>query len=676
MLQTIHIPRSAPWLPPAVLDHPGEIRHVVRFSDPERKIFRKRKRIPVSRWSEQYRVVTMSVLPGKWRNETTPYLAGIMDASFFPSVQTIIVCKPPQVGVTEAVLNCIGYAIDRDPGPALFVYPDEKTGKENCDNRITPMIKKSPRLRSYMTGLDDDSTSHGINLQHMIIYIAWARSATSLANKPIRFLIYDEVDKYVDTAGKRETSPIRLGDARKTTYRYNFKRWLFSTPTIATGVIWVALTTEAQVIFDYHVTCPFCGHHHKMEFKGIKWAHKTEPGPDGKCHSEDPATIEAEKLAWYECPKCQAEWNDYDRDRAVRAGKWRDRKTGIELFEYLHQRRPIKIGFHLQSWISPFVSLAEIASAFLKSLGDVTAFKDFHNKHLAEPWKLTVISKEADQVLAARCDLSPQTVPQEAVALTCGVDVQRHGFWFVVRAWAPTMTSWLIHYGYLAAWEDVEKLIFESVYPGAGRNFRIFRALVDTGGTKKYEDMTMTEETYFWLLKNRGRGGVALWGGKGSSTVLPGKLSLGNEILSTPSGKKLSGALRIVSVDTEKAKDQYHFRLALAANPETRDLPGAAFLHKDVGMDYVGQILAEQKQLDDKGREVWVNVHGRPNHLFDCEVNCGACVEMEFPGGGLRLLAGGQTNKQQPAAKPQPARAEDIRERSEGRFERPGWLNR
>lgn len=641
MLQTVHIPRTAPWLPVS-LREPGAEKSY-RFRPPEslRRICRKQKKIPVSRWCEKYRYVTMSVLPGKWKNDITPYLSGIMDASFYQSVQTVIICKAPQVGGSEAVLNCLGYAIDRDPGPVLGIYPDEMTARENSQDRIQPMIKSSPRLRSYMTGTDDDSANLRISLQHMPIYMAWARSAARLANKPIRYVFFDEVDKYPDTAGKRESDPMSLGEARTITYRHNRKIWKVSTPTIETGNIWKAITTEAQVIFDFHVTCPACGHSHKMAFGNIKWAHKTDPDADGKCHSEDPETIEAEKLAWYECPSCLASWNDYDRDRAVRSGKWRDRKTGMELNEYLRTRKPLKIGFHLPSWLSPFVSLGTIAAAFLRGQSDINKFKDFHNKHLAEPWKLTVISKNEEQILAARCPLPAQTVPENAIALTLGVDVQQHGFWFAVRAWAPDMTSWLIHYGFLATWEDLEQLLFESSYPvgDTGRALRIFRACVDTGGGKKYEDMTMTEETYFWLVKNRGRGGVSLWGTKGSSTTLPGMLKMGNAILSTPAGKKLPSVLRVISVDTDKAKDQYHYRLKLASDEDTRQSPGAAFLHADAGTDYAAQILAEQKQLNDKGIEEWVNVHSRPNHLLDAETLAAACVEMEFPGGGLRVLA-------------------------------------
>lgn len=691
MLQTIRISRSAPWLPAELHRRPGEIRRRIRFSETERKIYRKNKRIPVSRWAEQFRFVTMGVLPGKWRNEVTPYLAGIMDASFYPSVQTVIGCKAPQVGFTEAVLNCIGYAIDRDPGPVLSTYPDELTGKENMQDRIEPMITRSPRLRAYMTGVADDSADLRINLQHMPIYIAWARSAARLGNKPIRYLILDEVDKYPDAAGKREADPISLGEARTTTYRHNRKIWKFSTPTVKTAPIWKALTTEAQVVFDYFAVCPNCGHEHLMRFDRIKWARKDQAGADGKFHSEDPERIEAEKLAWYECPHCEAQWNDFDRDLAVRLGRWRAREVrtddegrtiteaGRPLSEYLRARQPAKIGFHIPSWISPFVSLSSVAAAFLKSKSDLAKFKDFYNKHLAEPWELTVTSKREDQVLAARVlDLSPQTVPDAAILLSLGIDQQEHGYWYVVRAWAANTTSWLIHYGFVATDDEIDAIAFDGAYAfaddgeRAGRSLRIFRLLRDTGGGKKYESMTMTEQAYFWILKNRGRGGVQVWGSKGASNPIDGNmLKLGPEIVSTARGKKLPGGLRILSIDTEKAKDQFHYRLSMAANPETRSMPGAAFLHSKVGMDYVAQILAEEKKIDDKGREAWVNPHQRPNHLLDCEILAAACVEMEFPGGGLRLIA--ERMKQQEQETAARDNAQQSRPQQAGRT---GWFNR
>ncbi|WP_414998655.1 hypothetical protein [Desulfovibrio sp.] len=49
------------------------------FSRGERQVLRRRKPIPVSQWAEKYRVVEMSAIPGRWHNQFTPYLVGIMD---------------------------------------------------------------------------------------------------------------------------------------------------------------------------------------------------------------------------------------------------------------------------------------------------------------------------------------------------------------------------------------------------------------------------------------------------------------------------------------------------------------------------------------------------------------------------------------------------------------------
>ena len=179
-----------------------------RFSKGERKIYRKREKIRLSDWAVNHRVVTRGELEGtRFRKETVPYAAGIMDASFWPSVEEVVMCAADQVSKSFIVETCIGYAIDRAPGPVLSVYPDENTSKENLKDRYLPMIRKSPRLRSYLTGSRDDETGSRINLAHMQIYASWASSAIQLANRSIKYLNLDEIDKYPSTAGKREASP-------------------------------------------------------------------------------------------------------------------------------------------------------------------------------------------------------------------------------------------------------------------------------------------------------------------------------------------------------------------------------------------------------------------------------------------------------------------------------------
>ena len=183
------------------------------FSRGERAVFRHRKAIPVSEWAERHRIIPPHMSrPGPWRNLVTPYATGIMDVGFFPSVQLVVIMKCPQSAGTEAVHNCIGYSIDRAPGDVLYTYPDENTARENAQDRIIPMLRDSARLREYITGASDDMGSLRIRLAHLTIYMAWSGSPARLGNKPIRYLVLDELDKY--QSSRREAAAEALAEKR------------------------------------------------------------------------------------------------------------------------------------------------------------------------------------------------------------------------------------------------------------------------------------------------------------------------------------------------------------------------------------------------------------------------------------------------------------------------------
>jgi len=334
----------------------------VRFTRREQRMLRRKKMIAPSIWAERFRPSPRtSRFKGLWRNSNVPYLAGIMDASFFKSVEEIIVVAAPQSGKTEAVYTCLGYAADRRPGNAIITFPNETDAADNAKDRLKPMFEDSPRLREYLTGYSDDLGAKKISLQHMIIYMAWANSPSRLANRPAMYGYADEEEKFPVTASRKEGSPVDLLKKRLRTYRGMRKLWRTSSPSIERGSIWVALTEEAQLIFDYFVRCPVCGGFQKMEFgnddtkHGIKWT----PG------ERDPLVIEATHSAWYQCLHCDAKWDTAMRDDAVRAGEWRDRAHGRSLFVALESVKPIRIGFHLPAHC-PVVSQA---ASFHRSAG-------------------------------------------------------------------------------------------------------------------------------------------------------------------------------------------------------------------------------------------------------------------------------------------------------------------
>jgi phage terminase large subunit GpA-like protein len=284
--------------------------------------------------------------------------------------------------------------------------------------------------------------------------------------------------------------------------------------------------------------------------------------------------------------------------------------------------------------------MSESAAVFLESLtSDLDKKKEFQNQHAALPYVQVVHAPVETEYRGAVCELPPQMVPAEAVALTCGIDRQKIGSYFLVRAWARDYTSWLIHYGKLAAWEDIERLLFETTYPvaGSGRQMAIARAAMDTGGSK-FGEHSMYEEAVFWIRKNGIGRGARVWGVQGASWPQPNKIKMSKPIDKTPSGKPIPGGLQILTLDTEKFKDAFFYRLSQAV--EKAEL--AAYLHADTDDAYFAHITAEEKRENDKGILSWVQKGSRRNDWLDCEVYAAAAADPEWPEGGVHLISRGR----------------------------------
>lgn len=614
--QTLAVAQAPAWLHPEtaralrrLVTDRGRLEWAWSFGLGERASLRHRKPIPVSLWAERHRVVHVSSLPGPWRNQVTPYAAAIMDSSFYPSVGRISIMKCPQSGGTEAVHNCVAYAIDRAPGPVLYVYPDEATARENAQDRIIPMLHASPRLREYLTGMSDDLSSLRVKLAHLTIYMAWSGSPARLGNKPIRYLVMDELDKYQDT--KREASAEALAEKRVITWGRRAKIWKLSTPTVPDAPIARAFN-QSEAKFRYFVICPYCGCELLMDFERIGWPEDCD----------DPVKLESRSLGFYACQHCDARWNDADRDLAVRKGLWRDEASGLAINEHLARHNPISLGFHIPAWISPFNSLSKIASVALsyRLKPELQLLKDLRNNYKAEPWEAEFEKRDEEKLLEL-CDDRPRgAVPgplqadgkEAAPRVSCllaGVDTQKDHFYYVIRAFGfgELTESWLVQAGTVGSLEALDQLLWQNVYAAAdGSEHQVKAAMIDAMGSR-------TAEIYRYAIKRRGQ--VYPWMGKRSMsqpyTPRPQEYypdTAGNKV-------KIPGGMNLWLCDVTFFKNDLAHRLTI--HPAD---PGAFHLHSnDKGEldEYGRQMCAE---IYDEKEQAWLNPRNRPNHYWDCEV--------------------------------------------------------
>ena len=178
--------------------------------------------LTVSQWADKYRVLSAesSAEPGRWHTEKAPYQRAIMDAIGDPHVRSVVVMSAAQIGKTDAfILNPLGYYMDYAPCPVMCMQPTLDMGQTLSKDRIAPMIRDTPRL----TGLVDTKSRYAgntvmkKNFPGGHITIVGANSPSSLASRPIKVLLADEIDRYPKSAGT-EGDPLDLAKKRQTTF--------------------------------------------------------------------------------------------------------------------------------------------------------------------------------------------------------------------------------------------------------------------------------------------------------------------------------------------------------------------------------------------------------------------------------------------------------------------------
>jgi len=629
----------------------------ITFTEGERRVFRIPERISTADWADRHRMVVDGGRKSPWRNEISPCCVGIMDALDSPFVREVYVQAAPQTVKTQAIFNYLLRRIDQAPTSAMIVMPDEHLQRRFFKRRLIPSIQATPRTAKLLSPTMGDITRRSIAfINGMDITGAWAGSAAVLASDAMELVILDEMNKYPDPVGD-EPNAFDMAKQRTNSFPFTYKIYGGSTPTGERGLITEIIKKRADEVRYYHARCPICGEEQRMIWENITWG-----------ATRDPRKVMREKLARYNCRACGMQWDDDLRNRAVLATM----RTGWRAEEPVDRARVV--AFRLPSWY--VLSMSEAVSAFLEGQDDPEKLKSWVTQHCAEEWVEKAVKKTENAVLARQSIYPALIVPPDVVALTAGIDVQKRGFWFVVRGWAEDLTSWLIQYGYLSTWADVETLIYSTEYRihESQQTMKIWRAGIDTGGGETDEsDWSRTEEIYQWLRKQPMGSAQKVFGIKGATHIrsMAAKRIKITRIDTLPSSNKpIPGGLELRLLDTSQYKGLIHFRLGRKeANEDAPAETQRFYVHQGVGIDYVKQLLSEEYRMGKGKKYEWKQTYYQ-NHLLDCETIAASCADAEWLP-SLQMLAAHLKRRQDPETE----KAQHRRVISQGVSE-TGWFRK
>ncbi|MFF5994836.1 phage terminase large subunit family protein [Lysinibacillus sp. KU-BSD001] len=218
-------------------------------------------KLTVSQWADENRVLSKesSAEHGKWNTDRAPYQREIMDSINDPNYEEIVVMSSAQVGKSEIINNIIGYHIDYDPAPMLLMQPTLEMAEAYSKDRIAAMIRDTPSLSKKVNSpkaKDGNNTLLQKKFAGGHLTLVGANSPASLASRPVRIVLADEVDRFPSSA-VTEGDPLSLAHKRTKTF-WNRKKISVSKPTIK-GASRIEAEYEESTKEQWSVSCPSCG---------------------------------------------------------------------------------------------------------------------------------------------------------------------------------------------------------------------------------------------------------------------------------------------------------------------------------------------------------------------------------------------------------------------------------
>ena len=535
-------------------------------------------RLSVAEWADAERRLDSqsSAEPGRWYTSRAEYQRGIMDACSNPAVREVVVMCGTQSGKSEAILNTIGYHMHHDPCPILVMQPTVDMAQSFSKDRVTAgLIRPTPALR----GLVNDSRAKDANntTLHKVfpggaLSLVGANSPSSLASRPIRIVLCDEVDRYPPSAGE-EGDPISLAKRRAATF-WNRKIIQVSTPTNK-GASRIENAYEETDQQKFYVPCIHCDHEQLLTWSNVQW------------QDDNP------KTARYHCQECGAAWTESDRHASVSRGQW----VATAPFNGA-------AGFWFNALYSPWVDLVDTVEEFLACRKDPMRLKTFVNTILAETWEDQ--GDGVDDYAVAKRKEDYDGIPENVVLLTAGVDVQDDRLEVEIVGWGIGEETWQIDYQVLYGdpsspqlWSRLDEVLLATYEHPIGEPMIVRSTCVDSGGHH-------TRAVYNYAKTRAGHRVFAIKGVGGEGKPIVGRPSKNN-----------IGKVPLYAIGVDTAKELHYARLRI-------DEPGAGFCHFQAKRDdeYFRQLTAEKQVIKyHKGypTRTWIKTRTR-NEALDVRV--------------------------------------------------------
>jgi phage terminase large subunit GpA-like protein len=419
-----------------------------------------RRALSVSEWADEHRVLSakQSSERGRWRTDRNPILREIMDCFSVGSyVRDVAIMKSSQVGITEAMVNVIGYTIHHAPVPIMVMMPTIESRDTWKAQKLNPLLQETPVIRDILGGLrsrDAANRQDLIDFPGGVLFLAGGNSVNSYAQKSVARIILDDLDRFPEEVGD-EGDIITLAEGRTKAFPRSIRCYI-STPTVNGALI--HRLYEKGDKRRYYVPCPHCGEMQPLEWggpdveHGIKWH---------LVYDDDKVPIVGD--VWYVCRACNGKIHEHYKPQMFMAGEWRPE----------HKHRLMR-SYHISALYAPIglgPSWRDLVSGWVAAQESTATLRAFINTQLGEPW-----TERGDEIepfsILSRAEEYPEEMPRRV--RTVGIDVQKDRLEVSVYDWGGGEECWAIDHLIISGdtagpdpWSELA-LELESIAPNYG----------------------------------------------------------------------------------------------------------------------------------------------------------------------------------------------------------------
>lgn len=607
----------------------------------------------LSEWAEENIVLVTGAIKGKLKLYRTPHVYRIFEELDKMGVKRVTIKSASQIAKTLIGNIFIAKAIDRDPNDMMIMIP---TGGEELNRymkkKVNPFMEGCKAVKDKII---EHKTTEKLRLKDTEKQFAGGSLSILGSAKPktisVKYALFDEVAEFKRGA---------VGEAlerMKTFLDYGGKALLTSTTISPDDEINYYFDTS-EVKIQYWYTCHECeesfypdelclvfpSEEEYREVEGIERELFTH-----EVHSKyKPYAMKNGKM---ECPHCETQADNATRLKQILGNKCEwvqvikvqkdedDETSGVYVRADEIITEYSTIGIDANSLCSMFVPLSEFVDKTISCGEDTIQLNKFYTGYYNKNYENKSESIKKADILLLSNGLQEGVIPRGTVKLYMGVDTQKYGFWYEVKAYTYGFKSHTVAYGYIDSFDQIE-VLFQKEWQGEdGDPYYIDKMGIDRLGNRTssvdqwvrtmVDQYGLIDQIYGIIGYTDNRDGKALMEviiskdiSNGGIAAVPYKaLRMNNWTIKTTLQDTINNNINNKKEAENEEYEQKTTRLFFVNQTIVDD---AAAKEKSVATDYERQLSSERVE---NGAFVKKSVH---NHLWDTSCICTTLAEQDF----------------------------------------------